>query len=316
MKLPFDSNMLPQDCILLTCSSHEERCKGMISKLDGWTPAEAILFHYDDPNPRREENHRTMEAQLRELGVTPVSLQFTESNAVKSLRDNMGYLRRILENLNGAAVVLDISVFTKRHLLMTLRWLDDANAWDRLCIVYSEPEDYDVSRYIPLSFGLSSMQQIPGFSACPDLSRPVHLVLFLGYEGDRALAVYEQIQPMRTTLIVPDPPYNPAWLGRTETANEDLLAVVGADLTEKVDAVDPADTKLALERILGDGPMRGQYAKVVGPLGTKPQTLGIYAYARECSDPPAIVYASPLRHNHDFFSHGLGNTWLLKIGTL
>jgi hypothetical protein len=315
MKLPFSSKLLPQGCILLTCSSHEERCRGLISKLDRWTPAEAILFHYDDPNPRREENHRIMEAQLRQLGVTPVSLQFTESNAVKSLRDNMDYLRGVLENVKGAAVVLDISVFTKRHLLMTLRWLDDAKAWERLCVVYSEPEDYDVSRYIPLSFGLSSMQQIPGFSACPDLSRPVHLVLFLGYEGDRALAVYEQIQPMRTTLVVPDPPYKPAWLGRTEKANEDLLAVVGADLTRKVDAVDPDATKLALERILGGGPVRGQYAKVVGPLGTKPQTLGIYAYARECSDPPAIVYASPLRHNHDFFSHGLGKTWLLKIGS-
>ncbi len=185
----------------------------MLSCLGGWKPKEAVIFHYDDDNPKREHRHRTMTNTLQALSVCPTDLQFTESNSVKSLHDNMAKLRVILRNLADAAVVLDISVFTKRHLLMMLRWLDDEGFWDRLCIVYSEPEDYDVSEFIPLSFGLSSLRQIPGFSACPDLSRPVHLVLFLGYEGDRALAVFEHVQPMQTTLVIPYPPYRPSWAG-------------------------------------------------------------------------------------------------------
>jgi len=136
-----------------------------------------------------------MESDLQTMSVEPIELQFTEGNAVKSLHDNMSRLRHIMELRKDASIVLDISVFTRRHLLMMLRWLDDEGYWDRLTIVYSEPEDYDVSQFIPLSFGLTSLQQIPGFSACPDLSRPVHLVLFLGYEGDRALAVYEHVEP-------------------------------------------------------------------------------------------------------------------------
>lgn len=312
MKLELSPSQLPQRAVLLTCSSHEGRCRGVISRLDGWRPAEAVIFHYDDENPKREENHRAMETDLRAASVEPIALQFTERSAVKSLRDNMDRLRSILTRNEEASIVFDISVFTKRHLLMMLRWLDDEGYWDRLCIVYSEPEDYDVSKYIPLSFGLSTVQQIPGFSACPDLSRPLHLVLFLGYEGDRALAVYEHLQPMQTTLVVPHPPYKPSWVGRTEKFNADLLAIVGKGLTEMVDSIDPDKVRRALVKIFGDESKRGQHAKVLCPLGTKPQTLGIYGYVRTCADPPAIVYASPLRHNHEFFSHGVGNTWILK----
>lgn len=312
MKATFSPSLLPPSSLLLTCSSHEARCEGMISRLDGWKPKEAVIFHYDDVNPKRELRHRAMTSALQALSVSPTDLQFTESNSVKSLHDNMAKLRVILARLGDAAIVLDMSVFTKRHLLMMLRWLDDEGFWDRLCIVYSEPEDYDVSEFIPLSFGLSSLQQVPGFSACPDLSRPVHLVLFLGYEGDRALAVFEHVQPMQTTLVIPHPPYKPSWAGRTELFNADLLALVGAKSTIKVDSIDPDNTCVALDQILGEGAKRSLHAKLVCPLGTKPQTLGIYSYVRTCADPPAIVYASPWRHNHDFFSHGVGETWILK----
>lgn len=312
MKRPFAEEQLPANALLITCSSHEARCHALLERLTNWRPAAAVLFHYDDDNPRREENHSRMESELRALSIEPTVLTFTEANAVKSLRDNMQQLREVLTETGPAAIVFDITVLTKRHLLMMLAWLDDEGYWDQLAVVYSEPEDYDVSQYIPLSFGLSSFQQIPGFSACPDLSRPVHLVLFLGYEGDRALAVYEHVQPMRATLIVPHPPYKPAWEGRTERFNSDLLAVVGEALTMRVESVDPDETKSALAAVLGNGRRRGDHAVIICPLGTKPQTLGIYSYVRGCVDPPAVVYASPLRHNHQFFSHGLGVTWLLK----
>ena len=299
--------------MLLTCSSHEERCEGFISQMAGWRPASAVIFHYDDVNPKRELRHAAMADALTAVAVSPTTLQFTESNAVKSLHDNMGKLGQLLVAHKSDAIVLDVSVFTKRHLLMMLRWLDDEGCWDRLWIVYSTPDDYDVSQFIPLSFGISSFQQIPGFSACPDLSRPLHLVLFLGYEGDRVLATYEHVQPMQTTLVIAFPPYQPSWAGRTERFNSDLLGLVGEKATVKIDGIDPEATSQALRQILGPTKGRSPHAKVICPLGTKPQTLGIYSYVRECTDPPAIVYAGPLRHNHEFFSHGVGSTWILKM---
>lgn len=312
MKLSLSTTALPRSSLLITCSSHEVRCRGVLRNCGNWSPRAAVLFHYDDDNPQRECNHELMVSDLLAASVNPIVLPFTEASAVKSLHDNMVPLRSLLAVAADAVIVLDISVFTKRHLLMMLRWLDDEGLWDRLTVVYCEPEDYDVSMYIPLSFGLASLQQIPGFSACPDLSRSVHLVLFLGYEGDRALASYEHIQPMKTSVVIPHPPFKPAWVGRTENFNTELLAMVGDGPVSRVDSIDPDATESALVAILGDVGTRDDYARIICPLGTKPQTLGIYSYVRNCADPPAVVYAGPLRHNHAFFSHGIGHAWVLK----
>lgn len=311
MRQPLATEHLPDGALLVTCSSHEDRCKGLLTRAEGWSPGEVVLFHYDDEDPERDENQRWMETAFRMAGAPLTVLPFMEADAVESLRGNMEKLRAAVERSADRGVVIDISVFTKRHLLMTLRWLDDLGLWDGLHVVYSEPGDYLVSDHVPLSFGLASFQQVPGFSACPDLSRPVHLMLFLGYEGDRALAVHEQIQPMKTTLAIPHPPYRPDWAGRTERFNRDLLTLVGEREVRKTDGLDPDAASATLAEVFRASGRSG-VARIVCPLGTKPQTLGIYDYVRQADDPPAIVYAGPLRHNHTFYSTGCGETWVLK----
>ena len=273
MKQPVEEVRLPDGAVLVTCSSHEDRCRGFGSRAGGWSPGEVVLFHYYDDNPIREENHRWMESAFREAGRRLTVLQFTETDAVASLRSNLRELRGAVHRCGGEAVVIDISVFTKRHLLMMLRWLDDSGLWD--------------------------------------ISRPVHLMIFLGDEDDRVLAVYEQIQPLKTSLAVPDPRCGPEWIGRAERFNRDLLVLAGPEAVRKVDALDPDDASATLADVLG-GSQRDDFAKIVCPLGTNPQTLGIYDYVRQADDPPAIVYAGPLRHNHTFYSTGFGETWVLR----
>ena len=311
MKRQLAPGILPDEAVLITCSSHEARCKGLLPFTQSCSLNEVNLFHYDDDNPIREMNHSYMDSEFRKIASRVTILRFTEADAVSSLRDNMQDLLRSIDRSDNQTIVIDISVFTKRHLLMMLRWLDDYDLWGRLCIVYSEPAEYLISEHIPLSFGLASLHQTPGFSACPDLSRPVHLIMFLGYEGDRAMAVYEHIQPMKTTLAVPHPPFRPGWTGKTEQFNRDLLSLVGEQAVLKIDALDPDATNETLTDVLGRSG-RGDFARIISPLGTKPQTLGVYNYIRKSDDPPAIVYAGPLRHNHAFYSRGIGKTWILK----
>ena len=78
-----------------------------------------------------------------------------------------------------------------------------------------------------------------------------------------------------------------------------------------MNALDPDAASSMLAEVLGRSG-RDDFAGIVCPLGTKPQTLGVYDYVRKTDDPPAIVYAGPLRHNHTFYSKGLGATWVLK----
>src|SRR5262245_51222190 len=98
MKQPLTPSLLPQGAVLVTCSSHEGRCLGLLERMTPWKPAAAVLFHYDDDNPKREQNHGVMESRLRANSVEPAVLPFTEASAVKSLRDNMQCLRVLFDN--------------------------------------------------------------------------------------------------------------------------------------------------------------------------------------------------------------------------
>ena len=50
--------------------------------------------------------------------------------------------------------------------------------------------------------------------------RDTMLVLFLGYEGRRAQALWSHLDPNLTIVVIPDPPMKPEWKGRTETQTD------------------------------------------------------------------------------------------------
>lgn len=312
MKVPFSTDRVSSDSVLIACSSHEERCACALRHIADWRPRCVILFHYTDDNPQRERRHTQLLADIKATDLPSHDLRYTKSHPAASLREAIPILRDKFEQFPSASIVLDISVMTRQHFLMLCQWIIDAEYWDRLVIVYSEPSQYDVSTYMPLSSGLRSVEQIPGLAPCADLSRPIHLVLFLGYEGDRAMAMYDHIQPSRTTLIIPDPPYQQSWAGLTERFNADLIALVGSNCVQHVEPIDPNIVAQRLEDIVGGLDSRSGWATIFVPLGTKPQALGAFLYSRAWSDQAAIIYASPLRYNHRFYSRGVGNTWIIK----
>jgi hypothetical protein len=269
-----------------------------------------MLLHYSDSNANGDEHRLEMETKL--LPHCPVrSLFFSEKKIIEKFDQHKSCLRSVIDTHGKSAIVVDVSVLTKRHLMMLLRWLDDCECWDRLWIVYSEPDDYEIDGNLPLSFGVSSVQQLPGFPSSPNPSRPLHAVMFLGYEGDRAFATYELLQPQKTSVVIPNPPFKPQWQGRTEKLNSNLLSSIGVIRLENADSIDPDSTFDLLENVLGPVKQRSEFSRAICPLGTKPQTVGGYLYIRKCIDPPAVIYSRALRHNHSYYSHGVGATWLI-----
>ncbi len=309
MKAVFDQELLPQDCLLLVCSSHEPRCLGILGDCEDWVPKKTILFGYEEETPSGYEHRMTLLSMLEARSpVVELSLScITETSA-----DGHRPLRSVLRESGSRPVVVDISVMSKRTLLLLLRLLDDCGLWDRLWIVYSEPEEYEIKGRLPLSFGVSSVTLLPGFAPSANPSRPLHAVMLLGYEGDRALSTYEILQPKRTTLIVPDPPFRPEWKGRTERLNRNLVATIDdQSCVDRADAIDPSSTIRVLSRVLGDVRVYSDFRRAVCPLGPKPQAVGAYTYIRECTDPPSLIYSQVLRHNLHYYSRGIGNRWII-----
>ena len=312
MKVLFSTDRVSSDSVLIACSSHEERCTGALRNIADWRPRCVVLFHYKDDNAQREHRRAELLSSVKASGLPSHELPYAKSHPAACLREAIPVLADTFKQYPSASIILDISVMTRQHCLMLCQWLEDAGYWDRLVIVYSEPSQYDVSEYMPQLFGIKSLELIPGLAPCADLSRPIHLVLFLGHEGDRAMATYDHIQPSRTTLIVPDPPYYQSWAGLTERLNADLIALVGADCVRHVESVDPDIIVRQLEEIVCALDSRSEWATILVPFGTRPQALGAFLYSRSWSDQPAIIYACPRRYYNHSHPQGLGNTWIIK----
>lgn len=313
MKVAFTQELLPQDSLLLLCSSHEPRCLGVLGDCVDWVPKTTVLFGYNEESPRGDAHRTTLLATLQ--ARSPV-LELSLSRITETSNDGPRRLQSVLAEHGSGPVVVDISVMSKRVLLLLLRLLDDCGFWDRLWIVYSEPEEYEIEGRLPLSFGVSSVTLLPGFAPSANPSRPLHAVMFLGYEGDRAFSTYDILQPKRTTLVVPDPPFRPEWEGRTERLNRNLLATIDdQSCVERADAIDPSSTITALNRVFGDVRAYSEFCRAVCPVGTKPQAVGAYTYIRECADPPSVIYSQVLRHNLHYYSRGIGNRWLISRPT-
>lgn len=307
MKMSFDESLLPAKATLITCSSHEERCLGIIEVCREWVPRRSVVLGYEDNDQRRMSHHSTMLSAFDSGGdVEEMPLSSIEGGR------STDRLLTILSECRDYPLVVDMSVFSKGHLLLLLSCIDDSGLWNQLWVVYCEPEDYEIEGSIPLSFGLSSVTLLPGFNPSTNPSRPLHAAIFLGYEGDRAFSTYDILQPQKTTLVVPHPPFRESWVGRTEELNGRLLAAVDDQRSVKqADAIDPSSAEAMLKQVFGEPESYSDFGRTVCPLGTKPQALGAYMYIRACSDPPSVIYSKVLRHNYDFYSRGIGNRWLV-----
>ena len=298
--------------VFIACASFEDRCLGAVRLLSSrFRFAHSYLCVYDGDSDDRRTNARAMTEILQGLG--PMSIvEASEENPSRSIAEVLTEIRSLAVR-SDIRVTLDVSTFTKRHLLMLLHALDDAGLWNSLRILYTEPQDYVVDMYVPMSTGIRDVATIPSFTNLQPTDRPVLLVIMLGYEGDRAMALFQTIEPNDTVLLVPKPAYRPEWEGRTEQLNRQLVSLLGPDAISYADSRDPLKVKMALHTVLSARNSTGDWTCLVSPLGTKPQAVGLYSFWRENPESCALVYAQPLRHNERYYSTGSGPTWELAI---
>jgi hypothetical protein len=311
VKRTFTESGLPNDAVLIVAQNDEERSSGIISLVQQYRPKAVLVLDYSKPADLLPLAMGNVTSLVKGLGGAHEICAVSGSADVATMK-KLALVMQWCFRFRAPSILLDISVIPKEHLFFIWQLLDDYAFWARTSFLYTEPEGYIGAEDIPLSFGLSSFQQMLGFSAYADCSRPVRLVLLLGFEGDRAIAVYELVQPMETTVLIPSPPFREEWAGKNEALNRDLLSMVGSDSVVRVDPIDPAPTCEALRTLAENAVKEKGEALIICPLSTKPQALGVYAFLRESSDPPAIVSAQPKKISPFFRSVGVGRRWIIS----
>jgi len=302
------------DSVFITCASYEERCLGVPRRFSGdYRFDNAFVFAYDHPSEERERHLEEMKSILTQRGNVQRILT-SEEDPIVGIRELVGRINELGLDPESAIINIDATTFTKRHLLLLLKALDEGGLWPSLRVYYTEPRDYITDLYLPMSTGIRTISPVTGFVGHSPLSKPTLLVAFLGYEGDRARAIYENLDPNEVLLVVPKPAYHPEWEGRTEQMNEDIIKIVGQDRVRYAHSQNSSRVEGQLKEMLDDYPLE-EWRCCIAPLGGKPQALGIYRFWRQNPGSFSVIYAQPLKRNERFFSTGVEKTWLLLTPT-
>lgn len=304
------------DDLFVCWASPEERCKGSVSRLHGDYRAEhCIVIRYSDhENEKREKHVREMENTLGKVSKVE-EMEIDESRPIPLIRDLCERMERLVHKRSQPRITLDMSTPIKWHLLILLKFLDLRNLLECVRFLYTEPEDYVTDLFQSLSFGIKEIFPIPTYHGDYDFSKGDLLVLMLGYEGSRAVSLYDDVDPSECLLLVPDPPYHREWKGRTEAMNQEIIGIAGTSKIRYLHSRNPMKVAFQLDSILS-APEYTEYNHVISPLGTKPQTLGLYSYLSTHPANTIVEYGAPLRHNDLFYSTGIGPTWELPFQKL
>jgi hypothetical protein len=302
---------LPDD-VLICCGSPEERCRGIIEKLSPNYRSRVIFLlrytnHKSEP---RESNILAMKAKLGNVGIILEKL-IDENKPIPVLREIVEEIARLNVSNPNPRISVDISTMIKWHFLILLKSLHLTKRSGVLRFLYTEPEDYITDLFQPLSFGIHSIFPIPTYSGIFDFSKNSLLVLMLGYEGDRAMALYEAMDPTECLLLIAKPSYQPQWEGRVEEMNKEIINTVGTSNIRFIHSQNSSIIASQLQGLLTQ-PIYSQYNHIICPLGTKPQTIGLYMYLAKNPPNTVLIYGSPARNNELFYSKGIGRSWILQ----
>lgn len=297
--------------VFISSSSWEERSLGAARLiLPEIEPDICIVIEY---NQDKVEGVSQLDTFLKELpaNLNIKELKISNERILPAIMEMSSILTNELRGRKETALIFDVTTIPKGHLLLLLRALELLNLRNQVICLYTQPEEYPKHLALPQSNGLSEMVNVPTFYGNYDFAQESVLAIVLGYEGDRSMALYESIDPSQCVLFIPDPPYRKEWIGRTEYFNKSLINLVGKNHVKKIDSMNPLKVSLQLKNDLSALDLANKNI-VIAPLGTKPQTVGLYLYLTHHPSKRLISYAIPDIKNELENSTGIGDSWILR----
>jgi hypothetical protein len=205
-------------------------------------------------------------------------------------------------DINKKYFTIDISCFTKLHLLLLLRYLSrKTKGYFRF--LYSEPLTYGTiertlgDRKVGLSYGFLEMITINyKMNSAAIEKKGETYIIFLGHEFERTYQAFKLLEPERFWVLKGSPGFSLQLELWSNKVNEILIN-------------DPYDVENCLNDLLKVEKNIASLNFV--PCGTKLQALGIFLFAQNLKDCNLIIsYPMPLRYEEKNFSRGFGKTWM------
>lgn len=179
------------------------------------------------------------------------------------------------------AIALDISCFTKPYYFSIIKYLKERVGLQSITVFYTEPMSYVFSKGLYNSYhsgyGPLAVREIHGFPGIDTRTEKKILIILLGFDGELATFITEEIAPDETVIVNGFPSYSPKFKDISLINNEKLVDYYSSPRQIKyVEANNPFETFNLLESL------KLQYPTSfinVAPIGTKPMALGACLFA-------------------------------------
>ncbi|MCJ7604849.1 MAG: hypothetical protein MUO19_02300 [Dehalococcoidales bacterium] len=303
----------PDDLFICSASFEERSLSSAALMGAGFLQKYAIIFNLEAPDYRKqvEKNMFRLQVELRKKtteGIFVVSCQ--RENPVDGIEQIAAILKQCkLNTEDGPFITVDISSFTKIYLLELLYYLTVELELPMPRLLHT------TQKYLPtkLTRGIEQITTIPHYYGTPSMDKETLLVLFLGFEPERALSIWKQFNPARTIALITNPPRqdSPDYLKYARQNNADLLSMQGVELRD-VPADKPYGVRDILESVYEE--TRNAFNMVIGPFGTKPQVVGIHLFCRERRK-VQVIYSFPATYTRSYLQRQPGVTMLLPMST-
>lgn len=304
------------DSIFLSAVSFEERCVNSSRLLsNNYATEEFILIRYrgmDNDYKRNKYQNEIINNLRSHIGQEEKgTVIYCDKN------DPIDGLIKLKESfkerdLSKGRITVDITTFTKQYLLVLLKAIRQDYPSASIRTLYT-PGNYKISFSHPekdaLSWGVKEIKPVPEFLGnCLPWQDDI-LVLFLGYEGERAFQIMQKLEPKKTIAVLPNPPSYPHADRPTYTLNKRILSRSIDELERcEVDALNPESARDLLLTLSKKYEDEEKCNLIISPLCTKMQTLGILLFFWAKKDTNAqVIYASPFWYNEKKYTHGFPN---------
>lgn len=305
--------------LYMVASSFEPRSVRATGMIETGAFRRAVVFNYQDTldTVLGQENARQIRVELDRAGVSAIDvLPCRFSDPYGAVRIFSMFLAKTKLAGKVRSVCVDITCFTKLHLLTLLRYLDVEMGADIVRVCYTEPLSYATAFGKALSYGIERTVYLP-YHPKVHRSQRIGLVAFLGHERIRVECIIQELEPDVAVIMLGEPGFTRDMQDDSRRINESLIHRSTYDRQYRLVTIPANDMQQAwrcLKTEVAKIRDEGCDSVYFAPLGTKLQALGI-DMLRRSEEPPRMVlaYAIPKRYERRLYSLGSGPTYMVVL---
>ena len=300
------------DDLFICSASFEERSISITQKMGAdFRTRYAVIFVVEEPHYKKQIDSNLLQLQgslSKKTGEGIFTISCQRENPIDAITQLKNIWHRCKpRSTDEPYITIDISGFTKIYLLELLHYLVIEASLGIPRVIHT------VQTYLPtkLTRGVQQITTVPNFFGSAQLDRQTLLILLLGFEPERSLAVWQHYNPARTIALITNPPRygNEDYLKYAQDNNSQLLSQPSVELKE-VPPDNPYAIKNMLEEINSEA--KGSYNMVIGPFGTKSQTVGVFLFCLEYPK-TQVVYSFPVNYTRSYLQRKPGPTFVLPL---